>query len=53
VADISLLERVVCGPSSQQWQDAQGERVYNNRKKIEKLREVIDELQWQEWQKIK
>ena len=53
LSDISLLERVVTGPTSQKWQDAQGSRVYENRMIIEKLRDNIHELQWQEWQKIK
>jgi len=54
VAAISVLERLVMdSPSSQDWQDTQGERVYNNYKSLWQLGDRLNELQWQQWQKIK
>jgi hypothetical protein len=54
VAAISVLERLVMdSASSQGWQDAQGERVYNNYKSLWKLSDRLHDLQWQQWQKIK
>jgi len=53
-AAISVIERLVMNsPASQQWQDAQGERVYNNYKSLWQLGDHLNDLQWQHWQKIK
>ena len=54
VAAISVLERLVMdSPSSQDWQDAQGERVYNNYRSLWELGGRLHDQQWQHWQKIK
>ena len=53
ISEIAALERLVTSSVSQRWQDAQGERVYNNYQKIQTLNNLLHEQQWDEWQKIK
>lgn len=51
---ISLLERLVQdSPAAQSWQDAQGERVYHNYQNLWRLRDRLNEQQWQQWQRIR
>lgn len=54
VSHISLLERLVQdSPAAQSWQDAQGERVYHNYQNLWRLRDRLNEAQWQQWQRIR
>ena len=54
VGMISVLERLVMDSmSSQQWQDAQGERVARNHELMWPLNDLLHEQQWRQWQLIK
>ena len=49
--ELALLERITRTAVAQQWQDAQGQRVAENHRRVQALSDLLREHQWAEWRR--
>lgn len=52
IRELSVLERITGSAVAQRWQDAQGERVAENYRRVQVLSDLIREHSWQQWRAI-